>query len=159
MISSTIINKFIDVVKDNMDNVALVVDDKEYTYKDLDEMSNAFAQSIAEMYSEIQIPILVFGDHPLQISCSIIGVMKTRNIVVPVSNNIPYQRIKGIVDTCNVRGYLSLKEHPELSLPHIPIKYDHMNDFFYNGSVDDDAYIIYTSGTTGKSKGPCRGRW
>lgn len=153
MILHTIIDKFIKTVKNYRDKICLVIDNKEYTYGDLDEMSNGIAWEINKIVPEIQLPILVFGDNPLQIACSIIGVMKSRNIVVPISNKTPTNRVNEIINACNINGYISLNEHTDLNLPYIHVTYERLSEFLYDGSINDDAYIIYTSGTTGKSKG------
>lgn len=154
MVEYTIIDKFIEVARNYKNNVCLIVNKKEeYTYLDLDEISNGLAKRICNIFSDVQIPILVFGDHPLHIACSIIGVMKSRNIVVPVSDKTPTNRIQEIINVCNIKGYISSIEHKELNLTRIPIEYERENHIIYRGDVDDCAYIIYTSGTTGKSKG------
>lgn len=153
MISYTIIDEFIKTAKENMNNVCLVFDNKEYAYKDIEEISNGVAKSIEERINDIQIPILLFCDHPLQIVCSIIGIMKSRNIVVPIYNNTPTNRVLEIIKACNIKAYMSLNEHNEINLLFNEFNYNRVDEFFYNGCIEDAAYIIYTSGTTGKSKG------
>ena len=153
MILYTIIDEFIKTAKENMNNVCLVFDNKEYTYKDIEEISNGVAKHIEERINDIQVPILLFCDHPLQIVCSIIGIMKSRNIVVPIYNNTPTNRVLEIIKACNIKVYMSLNEHNEINLLFNEFNYNRVDEFFYNGCIEDDAYIIYTSGTTGKSKG------
>lgn len=153
MVKNTIISNFNDTVKVHNASIGLVVDKKKYTYHELDELSNGLANTISECICGIQNPILVFDDHPLQVACTILGVMKSRNIIVPVSKKTPVHRLLEIIDTCNIKGYISLDEHQELNSCHIPVKYNKIKDYSYTGDENDDAYIIYTSGTTGKSKG------
>lgn len=79
MVKNTIISNFNDTVKVHNASIGLVVDKKKYTYHELDELSNGLANTISECICGIQNPILVFDDHPLQVACTILGVMKSRN--------------------------------------------------------------------------------
>lgn len=153
MTANTIIDIFVCVAKEKRDQACLVVDNKEYTYQIIDALSNGYAKRIIETLAKSNTPILVFCDNPIQIICSIIGAMKSKNIVVPVINDTPTSRILDIVSTCNIGGYISTNEHKELTVPFISIKNVTPCDYEYHGNSDEDAYIIYTSGTTGKSKG------
>ena len=153
MINYTIIDKFINTARKNADKPCLVIENKEYSYLDLDEMSNALAHRIDDVFNAIGLPILVFAERPFQIACSVIGVMKSRNIVVPVSVKTPLSRILEIIDTCGIKGYIALNKKLELNIPHISAVYERESSYRYAGVPSDNAYIIYTSGTTGKSKG------
>lgn len=153
MIPYTIIDKFIKTARDNTNNICLVFDNKEYSYKDVEEISNGIAKYIGEKINDIQVPILLFCDHPLEIVCSIIGIMKSRNIVVPIYNNTPTSRVLDIINSCSIKAYISLTKHNEIDCTFINFNDNRVDNFTYKGCIDDDAYIIYTSGTTGKSKG------
>lgn len=153
MTANTIIDIFVFKAKEKKEQVCLVVDNKEYTYQIIDELSNGYAKRIIETLARSNTPILVFCDNPIQIVCSIIGAMKSKNVVVPVINDTPISRILDIVSACNIGGYISTNEHKELTVPFISTENVTPCDYEYHGNAADDAYIIYTSGTTGKSKG------
>jgi len=151
----TIIDVFQNIVNKYPKNKAVVSYDWECTYEQLNNAANNLATKIENIVKDIQKPILVFCDSPKMISTSLFAIFKSRNIYVPVSNKTPINRIKKIIEDCNIKYYIAEEEHKELNLSFINsyIENENNSNFIYNGSKDDIAYIIYTSGTTGNSKG------
>lgn len=152
----TIVQNFQEIAKKYPSKLCLVSYDWQCSYKQLDDKSNCFAKKINETLGKTQTPILVFCDSPKVIAISLLSILKSRNIYVPVYPLTPLNRVKEIIKECNIKAYISKNEHKELNLTFINLdckKLENYIDFAIEGDFNDIAYIIYTSGTTGKSKG------
>lgn len=132
------------------ENTALIIHNVSYTYKELNEKANALANYLIH---EHQIQIADFVGIKLErtelLIISLLAVLKTGAVYVPIDKNYPQERI----------AYIENDSQCKLVI-------DETLSFFKNSSEDystenlgirkhatDIAYIIYTSGTTGNPKG------
>ncbi|RAI89546.1 amino acid adenylation domain-containing protein [Paenibacillus pabuli] len=147
--------------------VAIVWKEQEWTYNDL----QTFSQKYAEMFQSLNFitgdrVILELDPSPqavaLIIACSIAGL-----VFVPVSPEIPFERLEKIIEITEPVALVSEKKvfHENKSLNYAQIQV--LNDVIQISNakpivekkpstklIDTDiAYIIFTSGTTGTPKG------
>lgn len=147
----TITELFSDRVKINPDDIALICEDVELSYKALNERSNRFA---AYLRSEYNIrPDDLIGiklERSEWMLISILAVLKSGAAYLPVDPENPEERIAYILEDSRCKMLL---DENELS------KFRSLEDKFTVAELvpvntpEDTAYVIYTSGSTGKPKG------
>lgn len=151
----TIIDHFIDTSKNNLDKICLIINSKKYTYNDVNNATNAFANQIVSQIGVSQKNILVICYSPELIAFSVLSIMKSGNVYIPVSPLSPEERIQEIIEKCNVVAYIAEEKRANIEQEYIRFEpnFDEVKNDVNNTNIDSNAYIIYTSGTTGKSKG------
>ncbi|WP_459210873.1 amino acid adenylation domain-containing protein [Aquimarina rhabdastrellae] len=150
--SENIVNHLQKIIHTYKDNIAVVYESEEISYKEIDTLSDKIALCLIdneELNSGDSI-ILSMSISPMLIA-SILGILKAGMIYVPVDVNMPEIRRKYIredvgskliIDDLWIKSFLEKEEEIENRIIS-----------FENIKLDDTAYIIYTSGSTGKPKG------
>ena len=140
-------------VAEKPDEIALVSNGKEFTYKELNELSNRVANGLISRGVEPRHNVLIMLPRTESLIASIIGVLKAGCGFIPIDMEYPQERIQYIYENsqadyiiANVtfEGSLDIKdllEEENIENPDVEI------------NPDDTAYMIYTSGSTGKPKG------
>lgn len=153
-----ITDRFINTAHKYPENLAVSFGATELTYARLNNITNCVAENLGYRNKTI----LVICDDPILVAVSMISVMKSGNIYLPVSAKTPTERLLQIIDECNVDMYMASKRSDDLTIEYYDLNIkelindeslDTTADVSGRYSPDDIAYIIYTSGTTGKSKG------
>ncbi|MDR3291142.1 MAG: amino acid adenylation domain-containing protein, partial [Methanobrevibacter sp.] len=148
--NETVVSLFERKVESNPSNIALVYNDTEITYNQLNEYSNIIANYLINDRS------ISLGDFvALKLSRSpsmiigILGVLKAGKAYVPLATDIPLEREKHILKETKASIVLDDKLVNEI------LNGDEVNVFNPKLSIacDSLAYLIYTSGTTGVPKG------
>ncbi|AGC75285.1 amino acid adenylation domain protein [Nonlabens dokdonensis DSW-6] len=169
----TIYEMFESQVENVPDNIALVYEDKELTYNELNERSNELARHIRSSYKERtgndlkpDTLIALCLDRSLEMIIGILGVLKAGGAYVPIDQDYPQDRIDYILEDTEAALILSQRgvfKDRSTSLPEDRVVYIDLIEGFYQkeqpsnlprySRPTDLAYVIYTSGTTGKPKG------
>ncbi|RBL90379.1 non-ribosomal peptide synthetase/type I polyketide synthase [Chitinophaga flava] len=166
----TIHQHFEKQVLKNPDNIALVYEDQQLSYHQLNEKSNQLARHIREQYrqkagQELKRDTLIALclDRSLEMVISILAVLKAGGAYVPMDPSYPQQRIDFILEDTGAAMVLSHRSISGVSLPEEKVLYTDLSEGCYlsedttnlpaYSAAEDLAYIIYTSGTTGKPKG------
>lgn len=147
----TIIDLFEEQVSKFPDRLAVLENDKNYTYNELNQISNQLADYLISQY-DIQISdvIGIRLERSSLLIISILGILKSGGIYLPVDINAPEKRFeyvkndsqyKVLIDESFIRNFLDHKG-----------EYAPVNKNIKVPSANV-AYIIYTSGTTGVPKG------
>lgn len=151
-------DRFIKTAHKYPKNLAVSFESTEITYACLNNITNYVAENLGCRNKTI----LVICDNPILVVVSMISVMKSGNIYLPVSAKTPKERLLQIIDECNADMYMASRRSDDLTIDYYDLNIkellidenlDTMADVIGRYSPDDVAYIIYTSGTTGKSKG------
>ncbi|WP_298516668.1 non-ribosomal peptide synthetase [uncultured Kordia sp.] len=149
--SETLISLFQKQVAKTPKNTAVVFNDIQLTYEELDAVSNQLAQYLVETY-QIKADELI----SLKLARSewmiitILAVLKTGGAYVPIDPNYPQERIQYIENDTNCKLSIDAAELERFRA--VQANYSET----YAGihpKPTDLAYIIYTSGSTGKPKG------
>ncbi|WP_077413332.1 non-ribosomal peptide synthetase [Chryseobacterium sp. JV274] len=146
------------------DKTAVVYQDQEITYRDLDEKSNQIANLLLSHGIKEGKYVPVWLDRSLEWVVAVLGVIKTGAAYVPIDPAYPAKRVEFILsDTAadiiitnqNLENLLSETERTKVfdlssmeNLNHLPSEYPEI--IIHQNSL---AYTIYTSGSTGKPKG------
>ncbi|WP_114905049.1 non-ribosomal peptide synthetase [Kordia sp. SMS9] len=157
----TVLDMFNAQVQSNPAEVAVQFEDKQLTYKELDEVSNQLAHVLRNkgVTTDTLVPICV--DRSLEMIIGIVGILKAGGAYVPIDPRYPQHRVNYILD--DVQPTIVLTESSYQTLFN-DIEYLNLDDAaVYNASPVSSpnvnipetslAYVIYTSGTTGNPKG------
>ncbi len=147
----------LDIWKDNVKKYAdkIAVKDSlgnEYTYKQLEELSDSLA---SQLNIKVQEPVGIRTTHSANFVIAILAVLKKRGIYVPLDPEIPKERYQYILNDAQIQWIIS---DWEISFSHVlhPLcnpKEDIPQTQNISSDLQDIVYLIYTSGTTGKPKG------
>jgi amino acid adenylation domain-containing protein len=131
---------------------AIIFDDKEVTYRQLDELSAGIAAYVinnAPQRKDLLIGIMM--ERTPMLVAAVIGILRAGAAYVPIDKNYPNDRIQDILhdaacplvftdEVMDDERFININTIPSGNAQRLP-------------AVNDLAYIIYSSGTTGKPKG------
>lgn len=136
------------------------------TYGALSTNTNTLAAWLDEQGLAKQTPILVFGDHQVEMIVSFLAALKTGHPYIPVSADSAMPRIQSILDTAQPGMIIAVDDFPsdKVTTDATVVSRDQLDtilkaqrDFTPAAnqmvSGDELAYILFTSGTTGSPKG------
>lgn len=153
---------FCEQVKRTPKQTALTFEGKEFTYRQLDQMTNSLAHLLLEKGVERNDVIPIIAERGWQIIVAILGVMKAGGAYMPVDPGNPAGRIQYIVRKAKskigcVYGYKGILDGIELlDLERLDLeKMGEVSGFpvNYRNEMGDMCYVIFTSGSTGMPKG------
>lgn len=149
--NKTLIDLFSEQVNKTPNKVALIFENKEFTYEHLNQLSNQFADflsSLCPIESDDLIGIKLERNEWMIVA--VLGVLKSKGAYVPIDPTYPKQRIEYIESDSNCK--IIVNENTIKSFQKKIGKYD--KNFVTQGVKSCDlAYVIYTSGSTGQPKG------
>ncbi|TCS97013.1 non-ribosomal peptide synthetase [Hazenella coriacea] len=160
----TIYQLFEEQVAKTPEHIALCLDDKKLTYRELNERSNQLARFLLKRNLKKGSIVGLCTTHSLETIIGILGILKAGSAYLPIDPNYPPERIKYILKDASISTLLinsPVSNHTELSYFKGDIIQLDSTDIYtedtsnlgaLNGS-SDLAYVIYTSGSTGLPKG------
>ncbi|MDA3929170.1 MAG: amino acid adenylation domain-containing protein, partial [Prolixibacteraceae bacterium] len=155
------------------ETTAVVFENEQLTYGQLNEKSNQLARYIRKQY-ELKTKsaltpdtlIALFLDRGPEMIIGILAVLKAGGAYVPMDPDYPQERIDYILEDTKTEIILTQKHLTNGNQKHLPedkvIHIDLSEELYQEINVTnlpqqsqstDLAYVIYTSGTTGKPKG------
>ncbi|MCF6434835.1 non-ribosomal peptide synthetase [Pseudoalteromonas sp. MMG022] len=148
------------------DAVAVVCDDQQLTYSQLNERANQIAHYLMTQGVEADELVGLYAERSLEMIVGILAILKSGAAYVPLDPDYPDSRIEYMLEDSDIRIVLTQSHLQEtiptdqqlLVLVDEPERYegfrkDNISAEEANVSVGDLAYVIYTSGSTGKPKG------
>ncbi|HET6256278.1 MAG TPA: amino acid adenylation domain-containing protein, partial [Puia sp.] len=160
----TMVDLFREQARRTPDNVAVVYEGKELSYRELDERSNQLGHYLKRkgVKAETLVPVLL--ERSLEMIVGILGILKSGGAYVPMDPAYPRQRIGAIL--LDTAAELVVTESSELELLEWSgaqkvcldrdaalIGQESTGKVECGIGPDMLAYIIYTSGSTGIPKG------
>ncbi len=147
----TIIDLFEKQVAKTPKAIALVCQNQEFTYEEVDKQSNQLARYLKEEKGiKANDFVGVKLERTEKLIISIISVLKVGATYVPIDVNYPEERITYIENDSNCAFVIDAEKLSIFS----EIKHNYKDTKVDRNTIADDlAYIIYTSGTTGNPKG------
>ena len=158
-LTGTLVSRFQQQVLRHGDAAAVVADSGTLTYRELDGQANGIARLIRDHTHERQIPIATFMQSGALQLATLLGVLKSGNIYVPLEPDFPEQRNAHAARHAGADLVLTDAEHARqaghlaLGQSLIVDDIDSAERFPSTTRPDDTAFIIYTSGSTGVPKG------
>jgi len=169
----TIISLFESQVQQTPNQIALVYEDQELSYYELNEKSNQLALEIRNQYKNNTGKLLkpdtliaVCLERSLEMVLGILGVLKAGAAYVPIDIEYPKERLDYMLEDTATSLVLTQKNIAKNQLSHLKVEQllcIDLNQTFYKNNPTDNiaitirpkdlSYVIYTSGTTGTPKG------
>lgn len=149
---------FSEQAKKTPDKVALVFEDKEFTYRKLDEMSNSLAHYLLMRGVRKGEVVGVLLGRSERIIVAQLAVLKIGAVFLPIDSRYPKDRVNYLINDCNIDTILTDSEqsydHTSLTVINLNhIDYIDKSPALVECNLEDPCYIIYTSGSTGNPKG------
>jgi amino acid adenylation domain-containing protein/non-ribosomal peptide synthase protein (TIGR01720 family) len=151
-------------VERSPDAIAIVYEDQQLTYRELNTKANQLAHHLRSLGVSADILVGLCVERSIEMIVGILGILKAGGAYVPLDPNYPQERLHFTLLDSQVKVLLTQQQ----LLPNLPenqaqiLCIDSDWDFIAQSSAnnpprlttpDNLAYIIYTSGSTGKPKG------
>jgi amino acid adenylation domain-containing protein len=147
----TILHLFEEQAEKNPDATAIVFEENELSYRQLNEKANRLAAYLKQHYAVGPDDLIgVMMERSEKVIITILGILKSGAAYLPVDPDYPRERIDYIIkdSCCNV----IIDEKEFKGFEQEQNQY-HKKNLSFNNKPADLAYVIYTSGSTGKPKG------
>ncbi|MGB8191998.1 MAG: amino acid adenylation domain-containing protein, partial [Chitinophagaceae bacterium] len=162
----TIVDLFSEQVERTPGNIAVVYEENELTYKQLDELSDQAAHALRQKGVREESMVAICIERSIGMIVGIIGILKAGGTYVPIEPSYPKERISYILedtgavvvicdDSC--KSILSAVFDERNLLVFDPgfesIRLQPRHPVALRREPHHAAYVIYTSGSTGRPKG------
>ncbi|WP_459209761.1 amino acid adenylation domain-containing protein [Aquimarina rhabdastrellae] len=161
--SNTILDLFVEQVKENPNKVAVRDLEKSYSYLELNEVSSKIASCLEkEIGNHNDAPVAIMMDRSAVLIPILLGVLKLGRPYIPLDPNFPNERLKYILEDSRTMVIIGDSEYyGNISSEITFFDVDDLENkailstrsFSASVSPESTAYIIYTSGSTGNPKG------
>ncbi|MGB8192824.1 MAG: amino acid adenylation domain-containing protein, partial [Chitinophagaceae bacterium] len=165
-IDKTIPDLFEEQVELYANEIALVFQDEQFTFHELDELSNQFAYYLQSKGVKEETLVPVCLDRSADMIVAILGILKAGGAYVPIDPALPAERIGYMLNDTAATIIVTASDHEELIATENPagelICIDTLRELLpllpsekpaRSTNASNLAYIIYTSGSTGLPKG------
>ncbi|WP_414469030.1 amino acid adenylation domain-containing protein [Methanobacterium sp. ACI-7] len=153
-VKEPLLNKvFENQAEKSKDKIALIAEDGEFTYDELNKKSNRIANALIRhgVKSEDKIAFMLKRDSKL--IASILGIIKAGCAFIPIDPDYPKERIEYVLKDSNAKYVITKGDLPDsLNVDELIAEENDKNPD-PDLAPDNLCYLIYTSGSTGKPKG------
>ncbi|KPA09300.1 Tyrocidine synthetase 3 [Candidatus Magnetomorum sp. HK-1] len=153
--NKTIVDLFQQQVEKTPGRIAVIFEQKQLTYKELNELSNQLAHYLKDHFRILpddRIGLLL--DRSEYTIIGILGILKAGGAYVPVDLNYPEERIQAIIEDSFCKAILVDSPKPYQNCINImDAKHPDINNLDIHVLPHHLTYLMYTSGSTGKPKG------
>lgn len=159
-----LLTKFSQQVLKTPNRTALIFNNSQLSYKDLDLLSNQVAHFLLQKGITTNKMVALSMERSLEMMICIYGILKAGAAYVPIDTSIPEERLRYILQ--DTRSPILLYNHTSInpashsitqcySFDNIEKELNSQNTSqpYINTQKQDLAYVIYTSGSTGNPKG------
>jgi amino acid adenylation domain-containing protein len=143
------------------DAVAVVYEDLQLTYQQLNDRANRWARGLVERGVAAETLVALILDRNIDFLTAMLAVFKAGGAYLPLNPHHPAERIRQVLEQSQVSIVLSASYDPSLAVESSQVllieELDRVDCSVENLPVrctpSNLAYVIYTSGSTGKPKG------
>jgi amino acid adenylation domain-containing protein len=143
--------------------IAVVFEDKQITYQELNEKANHLAAYLVTLGVKPEVKVGICVERSLEMVIGLLGILKAGGAYVPIDPSYPSERIAFLLEDAQI-GILVTQSSLISELPKHTAKivcldsdWETIASSKVSSAVevtpDRLAYVIYTSGSTGKPKG------
>ncbi|MFK8105474.1 MAG: amino acid adenylation domain-containing protein [Saprospiraceae bacterium] len=160
---ANVIDLFRNQVNRRPTKIALEEEANSYTYLALDKLSDRIANYLQQRFHQRPgIPIAVFINRSAKLIATLLGILKSGSVFIPLDSSFPKERLAYIINHSEVAliiGTEDLEQTLQFDKEFLAIetllrsKENGLPLATASLSSASLAYIIYTSGSTGKPKG------
>lgn len=160
----TIHQLFEEQVEKTPNNIAVIFEDQELTYQELNEKANQLGSYLREKGVKPDTLVAIACERSLEMIIGILGILKAGGAYVPLDLDNPKERLQFILEDVNppiiITNAETIDKLPSTWAQIICLdeEWSYINTFSSFNFVSlltpcHLAYVIYTSGSTGKPKG------
>ena len=159
--NNTIQEIFEEQVEERPDSIAVIYENQQFTYRQLNERANQLARLLRTKGVGAGSIVGIMVERSFEMIVGIMGILKAGGAYLPIDPEYPQDRIEYMLEDSGAILLLTQKhlrektyyEGEAIELDDAEIYTGERNNLKVTNSPDDLAYIIYTSGSTGKPKG------
>ena len=146
------------------DAVAVVFEDEQLTYRELNQRANQLAHYLVSLGVQPEVLVGICVERSLKMLIALLAILKAGAAYVPLDPAYPQERIAYILEDAQISVLLT-QQHLMAQLPKHQAKaicldsdwnniaQENQNNLVNKVTSENLAYVIYTSGSTGKPKG------
>lgn len=156
----TVIQLFKDQVKLHKDNIAIIFQQEQIAYAELDKKVNILANQLKHKGIKRGDYVLLFMNRRVEMVVSYLAIFEIGGVIVPINCEASEQYINNIKEECHAKFLLTYdKNINSNAIVVIDIKLLSLDDQYNlinmepECDIDSIAFCLFTSGTTGKPKG------
>ncbi|MEH2382481.1 MAG: amino acid adenylation domain-containing protein [Nostoc sp.] len=146
------------------DAVAVVFEDQQLTYKELNQRANQLAHYLQKLGVGAEVLVGICTERSLDMIVGLLGILKAGGAYVPLDPNYPQERLSFILKDAQVAVLLTQARLVEAMPQHqakvvcldtdwLLIAQENKENSVTEVISSNLAYVIYTSGSTGQPKG------
>jgi amino acid adenylation domain-containing protein len=151
-------------VEQTPEAVAVVYEDKQLTYRELNARANQLAHHLRSLGVEPEVLVGICVERSLEMVVGLLAILKAGGAYMPLDPAYPHERLAFILQDAQVSVLLTqqqlvkvLQEH-QIRLVCLDANWESVahesgENPIRNSKADNLAYAIYTSGSTGQPKG------
>ncbi|BAY91325.1 MULTISPECIES: non-ribosomal peptide synthetase [unclassified Tolypothrix] len=151
-------------VEQTPDKIAVVFQDQQLTYRELNSQANQLAHYLQALGVTADVPVGIYLERSLDMVVGLLAILKAGGAYVPLDPTYPQERLAFMLADTQISVLLTYKKLVEgitqdalhiicLDKDRELIKSQNSENLANQVTADNLAYIIYTSGSTGKPKG------
>ena len=155
---------FEEQVEKSPEAVAVVFEDRQLSYQELNKRANRLAHSLQRLGVGPEARVGICVERSLEMVVGLLGILKAGGAYVPLDPNYPKARLLWMLEDSGPRVVVTklelVKQLPEHNTPVVCLDGDwekigrsSEENPMSGVSGDNVAYVIYTSGSTGRPKG------
>ncbi len=152
----TLVDMFRASAKQYANKVALIFNDTELTYAQVDKWSDAVAAYLVKQGMGRGSKIGLWWKRSLELHIAVLGIIKAGASYVPLDREMPAERVLTVLKEVDADGYFS-QDGLDTTVPVftvVPQPSPKQTFAIPEGPLPDNwAYVLYTSGSTGTPKG------
>jgi amino acid adenylation domain-containing protein len=144
--------------------VALVFEDQQLTYRELNRQANRLAHHLRSLGVGPEVLVGICVERSVEMVVGLLGILKAGGAYVPLDPAYPRERLAFMIEDAGVPVVLTQERLLEELPNHEPrlicldaegqaIAGDREENLISGVAADDLAYVMYTSGSTGRPKG------
>jgi non-ribosomal peptide synthetase component F len=104
-------------VTNRRDNLALIAQDGEYTYGQLNQMANQIAHNLLKKGVEVEDRVMFILRRDSRLIATMLGIMKAGCAFIPVDPEYPADRVKHVREDSDARYIITNSDSPNIELP------------------------------------------
>ncbi|MEO0834942.1 MAG: 4-hydroxyphenylpyruvate dioxygenase, partial [Cyanobacteria bacterium J06642_3] len=155
---------FEEQVAQTPDAVALVFEEQQLTYRELNTRANQLAYYLRSLGVKSEVLVGICLERSIEMVVGILAILKAGGAYVPLDPAYPSDRLAFIVEETQVKVLLTIQSLLQELPPHSAqvvcldtdseiIQVQNNTDLINSVTSDNLAYVMYTSGSTGRPKG------
>lgn len=160
-LDKTISELWLEQVNKTPDANALIFEEKQYTYQELNNEANQLANYLTRLGIQPETPVGIYLDRSEKMAIAILAIIKAGGAYVSLDPSHPQNRINFIIEDTGINILLTETQY-EATFTNNNLQIINLDSPSTSSAPlaspallhpDNAAYIIYTSGSTGKPKG------